>query len=154
MHIAAKNLSCKMLHKMRPNQCMIVAVELANLCALGGVFNWSWYLLNKLIDDAMQAQHNDTYKFHYSWLFILISFTLWGNPSDYIQMDVPLPCLGETYHNLWEYKVDANWQKDNNIVFFYMQKCCMMLFIDPIESTLRRCIGMQYLSSFKMKHII
>ena len=63
---AAKILSCKMLHKMIPNQCSIMVVELADLCALVGVFNWSWYLLNRLIDYAMQTQHKDTYKFHYS----------------------------------------------------------------------------------------
>ena len=73
-----------MLHKMIPNQCSIVVVELADLCALVGVFNWSWYLLNRLIDYAMQTQHKDTYKFHYSWLLILISYTVWGNPPDYV----------------------------------------------------------------------
>ena len=65
VRVVAKILFCKMLHKMIPNQCSAAVVELEDLCVLGGVFNWSWYLLNELIDNAMQAQHKDTYKLYY-----------------------------------------------------------------------------------------
>ena len=107
---------------MHPNQCLAAMVELAELCTLGGVFNWSWYLLNELIDDATEAQHEPTYKFHYSWLFILILFTMWVKPLDYVQMDVPLPCHGARYQNLWDDIKDLTRWKDNNIEFFFHAK--------------------------------
>ena len=107
---------------MMPTQCSVVEVELENLCALGGRFNWSRYLLNALIDDAMLAQHKEDHKFHYSWLLILISFTFLANPPYYVQMDVPLACLGERYQNLWEDKANNDHQKYNNIYFFMHAK--------------------------------
>ena len=33
-------LSCKLLNKMRPNQCTGGTIELTELCALGRIFNW------------------------------------------------------------------------------------------------------------------
>ena len=84
VHVAAKILSCKMFHKMIPTQCSAMVVELADLCSLGQKSNWSQYLLNTLIDDMMLAQHKEDHKFHYSWLLILISFTVWTNPPDYV----------------------------------------------------------------------
>ena len=108
-----------MLHKMRPNQCSVATMDLVDLCVLGAVFNWFRYLLNELIDDVTHAHHKASYKFHYSWLLILISFTMWGNPPDYVQMDVLLPCLGARYQNMWEDKVDNDHQKDSNIAFFF-----------------------------------
>ena len=81
-------------------------------------FNWSLYLLNVLIKDVMLTQHKEDHKFYYSWLLILISFTNWADPPDYVQMDVPLSFLSARYQNLWEDKVDNNHQQDNNIVFF------------------------------------
>ena len=116
--IATKLLSCKILHKMRPNQCSATTMDLVDLCTLVGVFNWLRYLLNELIDDVTHAQHKDAYKFLYSSLLILISFTVWGNLLDYVQMEVPLLFLGAKYQNLWEDKVETSQQKDNKIVFF------------------------------------
>ena len=91
-------------------QCSAVVVEIAYLCALGEKFNWSLYLLNALIEDVMLAQHKEGKKFYYSWLLILIFFTLWADPPDYVQMDVPLSFLGVRYQNLWEDKVNNNHQ--------------------------------------------
>ena len=34
-------------------------------------------------------------------------------------MDVPLPCLGARFQNLWEEKKDKDWQKDKNIELFF-----------------------------------
>ena len=82
---------------MIPTQCSETVVEIANLCARGENFNWSWYLLNELIEYVMLAQHKKGYKFCYSWLLILISFTVWADPLDYVHMDVPISCLGERY---------------------------------------------------------
>ena len=86
------------------------------------VFNYLQFLLVELIDNAVQAWEDPNHKFHYSWLLILVSFTLWANSPDYEQMDVPLPCLGAKYQNLWEDKKNKILQKDNNIEFFLHTK--------------------------------
>ena len=70
----------------------------------------------------MLGQHKEDHKLHYSWMLILISFTVWADPPDYVQMDVPLSCLGARYQNLWEDKADSDHQKDNNIAFFMHAK--------------------------------
>ena len=70
----------------------------------------------------MLAQHKEDHKFKYSWLMILISFTVWANLPNYVQMDVPLSFLGVRYHNLFEDKVENDHQKDNNIAFFMHAK--------------------------------
>ena len=93
---------------MIPTQCSAAVVEIEYLCTLGEKFNWSWYLLNALIEDAMLAQHKDDHKFYYSSLLILISFTIWADPPNYVQMDVPLSFLGARYQNLWEDKANSN----------------------------------------------
>ena len=97
VRVTMKILSCQMFHKIIPMQCSIAVVEIVDLCALGEKFNWSLYLLNTLIKDAMLAQHKEDHKFHYSWLLILISSTVWTDPPYYVQMDVPLSCLGARY---------------------------------------------------------
>ena len=91
-------------------QCSGAVIEIADLCAQGEKFNWSWYLLNALFEDVMLVQQKEGKKFYYSWLLILISFTVWADPSDYVHMDVPISCLGEKYQNLWEYKTDNKHQ--------------------------------------------
>ena len=77
--VSTKISSYKMFHKMIPMQCSTKVVELAYLCALGGKFNWSWYMLNALVDDVMQAQHKEDHKFHYlscwSWICSLCGLT-------------------------------------------------------------------------------
>ena len=103
---------------MVPTQCSVGVIEIVDLCAQGHKFNWSWYLRNDLFEDVMLAQHKKGHKFYYSWLLILISFTVWADPSDYVQMDVPISCLGEKYQNLWVDKTENKHQQDNNVVFF------------------------------------
>ena len=99
-------------------QCSVVVIEIADLCAWGEKFNWSWHLLNSMFEDVMLAQHKKGHKFYYSWLLILISFIVWADPPDYVHMDVPISFLGTRYQNLWEARVDSNHQQDNNIAFF------------------------------------
>ena len=66
----AKILCSKVLRKMRPAECMAAKVELAKKCAQGVHINWSQFLLNKLLDDAQEAQEQPTTKFHFSWILI------------------------------------------------------------------------------------
>ena len=82
------------------------------------MINWSHFLLNDVLEDAVQAQEESKTKFHYSWLLILISFVVWLDPSDYQPLDVPVFCHDVKYQNLWEDKEDKIQQKDNNIEFF------------------------------------
>ena len=125
---------------MQPDQCSETMVKITDLCALGGEFNWSRYFLNDLIDDTTQAQHKPNYKFHYSWLLILIAFTLWANPPDYVHMDVPLPCHGARYQNPWMDKEDPIKQKENNIEFFLHTKALCDYLSIPLNS---RCDNTQ-----------
>ena len=89
-----------------PTQCSTTVVEIAYLCAQGEKFNWSWYLLKALFEYVMPAQQKDDHKFCYSWLLILISFTVWADPLDYVHVNAPMSCLGARYQNLWEDKKD------------------------------------------------
>ena len=50
------------------------------LCAEGVQINWSQFLLNELLQEEALAQEKDT-TLHYSWLLILISFTVWSQPT-------------------------------------------------------------------------
>ena len=52
MRFAVKILSCKLLRKMRPTECIARTVELAEQCMEGVIFNWSQYLLNELLKDV------------------------------------------------------------------------------------------------------
>ena len=103
---------------MVPAQCSAGVIEIADLCAQGQKFSWSWYFLTTLFEDVMLAQQKEGHKFYYSWLLILISFTVWANPTDYVQMDFLISCLGGKYHNLWEDKAGNKHQQNTNVVFF------------------------------------
>ena len=106
MRFSTKTLSCKLLCKMRPTECTVGTVELAELYAEGVLINWSQFLLNELLEDATQAQEESKTKFHYSWLLILIYFIVWFDPSEYQPLDVPVLYQGMKYQNLWFDKED------------------------------------------------
>ena len=63
--------------------------------------NWSLFLLNQLLKDALAAQAGRP--FSYSWLLILIALVAWMEPEDYQPMafDVTKVCRGARYQNLW-----------------------------------------------------
>ena len=58
--------------------------ELVEKCAQGVHINWSHFLLNKLLDDAGEAQEQPIAKFHFSWILILIYFAVWAPHQDII----------------------------------------------------------------------
>ena len=82
---------------MVPTKCSARIIKIIDLCAQGKKFNWSWYLLIALSQDVMMVQQKEGHKFYYSWLLILISFTIWADPLDYVHMNVLVSCLGEKY---------------------------------------------------------
>ena len=49
--------------------------------------NWSLFLLNQLMEDAVTAQAGER-PFSYSWLLILIDLVSWMEPEDYQHMSV------------------------------------------------------------------
>ena len=48
--------------------------------------NWSLFLLNQLLEDALDAQAG--HLFSYSWLLILNALLTWMEPKDYQPMAV------------------------------------------------------------------
>ena len=76
-----------------PNQCtprVIVAVE---QCVVGFQMSWVTFLLNELLDDAINSQKKGK-SLTYSWLLILISFVAWVEFPNYqvIDVNVLVPC--------------------------------------------------------------
>ena len=63
--------------------------------------NWSLFLLNQLLEDALAAQTGRP--FSYSWLLILITHVSWMEPEDYQPMAVEAVKVyrGARYQNLW-----------------------------------------------------
>ena len=63
--------------------------------------NWSLFLLNQLLEDALAAQTR--HPFSYSWILILISLVSWMEPKDYQPMAVEVVKVfrGARYQNLW-----------------------------------------------------
>ena len=78
--------------------------------------NWSLFLLNQLLIDALTAQRG--HPFSYSWLLILITLVAWMEPEDYQPMAVEEVKVfhGARYQNLWWVK-ELNCQKDYAIHF-------------------------------------
>ena len=102
---------------MRPTECTATTIELAEQCAQGVHINWSQFLLNEPMDDAVDMQELPIVKFHFSWILILISFATWTPPPDYQPMDVPVELLGASFQNLWDHK-DNKRKADTKLAFF------------------------------------
>ena len=65
VRFAAKVLARKWLCKVWSTKCIVGVVALAELCAKGVQINWSQFLLNELLADAVESQEKDN-AFHYS----------------------------------------------------------------------------------------
>jgi hypothetical protein len=72
------------------NSCAIVQRRNAHsgssslLSDVSQVSKWLWacYILNKFIDDFMDAQNLEKY-FHYSWILLLLAMVLWKAPQGF-----------------------------------------------------------------------
>ena len=64
--------------------------------------NWSLFLLNQLIEDAIAVQARER-PFTYSWLLILIALVSWMDPEDYQRMMVEAieVCKNARCQKLW-----------------------------------------------------
>ena len=76
--------------------CTARIVMILALCVEVFLINLSQLFLNKLLQDAALAQEEVT-PFHYAWLLILTSFTLWSEPTNYQQVYLLILCRGERF---------------------------------------------------------
>jgi hypothetical protein len=78
--------------------------------------NWAKYLVNQLELDYREAQ-DQGYEFHFSWLLILIAFTIWEMPEGATFLDIePFEPLAAKFSTLW-YSSDMNKKWQSNVVF-------------------------------------
>jgi hypothetical protein len=78
--------------------------------------NWVSYLINKLEKGCREAQ-DQGYKFHLSWLLILIAFISWEMPKGETFPEVePLEPLAMRFTTLW-YTSDMAKKWKSNVVF-------------------------------------
>ena len=67
--------------------------------------NWSLFLLNQLMEDAVAIQEGEQ-PFTYNQLLILIALMAWMDPDDYqgMKVDIVKVCKGALYKNLQQVK--------------------------------------------------
>jgi hypothetical protein len=91
-------------------------VDLTGKCVEGLQMNWEKYLLNQLELDYKEEQYQG-YKFHFSWLLILISFIAWEIPEGTTFSDIePFEPLAMKFSTLW-YSSDINKKWKSNVMF-------------------------------------
>jgi hypothetical protein len=91
-------------------------VNLAGKCAEGLQMNWKKYLMNQLELDYREAQ-DQGYKFHFSWLLILISFIAWEMLEGATFLDIePFETLAVKFSTLW-YSSEMNRKWWSNVLF-------------------------------------
>jgi hypothetical protein len=73
VHLTCHMLAGKLVCKNRPTQVTGFVVDLTGKCTEGLQMNWAKYLVNQLEHDCREDQ-DQGYKFHFSWLLILITF--------------------------------------------------------------------------------
>ena len=87
VHIVVRIISIKVVWKNHPNQCTSGVVNYAEQCVAGVQMNWSLFLLNQLMEDAMIMQVGK-HAFMYSYFLIFIALVSWIDPEDYQGMDI------------------------------------------------------------------
>ena len=87
MRIGTRILESNIVRKGHPIQCTSGVIACVHKCCEGVQMNWSLFLLNQLIEDAIAVQARER-PFTYSWLLILIALVAWMEPEDYQRMMV------------------------------------------------------------------
>jgi hypothetical protein len=104
-----------LVHKNRLTQVTRFVVDLVGKCTKGLQMNWVKYLVNWLELDYREAQ-DQGYEFHFSWLFILITFISWDMSEGATFPDVkPFEPLDVKFSMLW-YSSDMNKKWQSNVV--------------------------------------
>jgi hypothetical protein len=116
VRLAFQLLDDKLMRKNRPMQVTEFVVDLAGNCVEGMQMNWTNYLINELEKDFREARDLG-YKFHYSFMIILIAFVarkmLEGATFSDIEPSEPSTARFST---LW-YTNDMTKQWQSNAVF-------------------------------------
>jgi hypothetical protein len=106
----------KLFGKNQPTQVTGFVVDLIGKCVESLHINWAKYLVNQLELDCREAQ-DQGYKFHFSWLLILITFITWEMSEGATFPDVePFEPLAMKFSTLW-YSSDMNKQWHSNVIF-------------------------------------
>jgi hypothetical protein len=111
----------KLVRKNKPTQVTRFVVDLTGKCVEGLQMNWASYLINELELDCCEAQ-DQGYEFHFSWLLILIAFTIWEMLEGATFPDIELfEPLAAKFTMLW-HSSDMGKQWQSNAVFhtYYM----------------------------------
>jgi hypothetical protein len=107
MRLAFQMIAGKLVRKNRPTQVTGFVVDLAGKCVEGLQMNWAKYLVNQLELDYREAQ-DQGYKFHFSWVLILIPFIAWDILEGATFLDIdPFEPLAAKFSTLW-YSSDMN----------------------------------------------
>ena len=99
--ISTRILASKVVRENRLVQCNSGVVACAQKCAEGVKMNWSLFLLNQFLEDALFSQNWKP--FSYSWLLILSALVSRMEPEDCQLMTIEAEkvCRGAIYHKLW-----------------------------------------------------
>jgi hypothetical protein len=105
-----------MVRKNRPTQVTGFVVDLTEKYIEGLQMNWASYLVNQLEKDFREAQ-DQGYKFHFSWLLILIAFIAWEmlEGATFLEIEPSEP-LAAKFNTLW-YSSNMVKQWQSNVVF-------------------------------------
>jgi hypothetical protein len=111
-----KLIASNIVRKNHLTQVIGFVVDLAGKCVEGMQMNWASYLISELEKDYREAQ-DQGYKFHFSWLLLLISFVAWkmleGETFPEVEPSKPLVVRFST---LW-YTNDMAKKWQSNVVF-------------------------------------
>jgi hypothetical protein len=80
VHLACQLIAKNLVRKNIPMQIIGFVIDLAGKCVEGLQMNWVKYLVNHLEID-FHEENDRGYKFHFSWLLILITFVSWEMPK-------------------------------------------------------------------------
>jgi hypothetical protein len=101
VRLTCQLISGKLVRKNCPTQVIDFVVDFAGKCAEGLQMKWAKYFMNQLEIDCKEAQ-DQGYKFHFSWLLILITFITWelleGTTFPNIE---PFEPLATKFNTLW-----------------------------------------------------
>jgi hypothetical protein len=114
--LAFQLIAGNLVRNNRPTQVTTFVVDLAGKCTEGLQMKWVQYPVNQLKLDCKEAQ-DQGYKFHFSWLLILITFITWEMLEGVTFPDInPFELLHTNFSTLW-YSSDMNKQWQSNVFF-------------------------------------
>jgi hypothetical protein len=116
VHLDCQLITGKLVRKNRLTQVIGFVFDLTGKCVEGMQMNWVSYLINELEKDFHKAQ-DQGYKFHFSWLLVLIAFVAWEMSEGATFPEIkPSEPLAMRFTTFW-YTSDMAKQWKSNAVF-------------------------------------